>query len=67
MLAGRSFTYSRKRRGPRTEPYGTPDNTSQQVDDAPLTITVCHSSSSIFLLKAFYYVGSSNAMCEEIR
>ena len=40
MLSGRSFTYNKKKRGPRTEPCGTPDNTSQRVDAAPLTITV---------------------------
>ena len=36
-----SFMYSKKSKGPRTEPCGTPDVTSVMSDRAPLTETRC--------------------------
>jgi len=36
---GNSFTNSKDRRGPRTDPRGTPLNTAAQLDNLPLTLT----------------------------
>ena len=39
IQVGNSFTNSRNRRGPRTDPWGTPLNTAAQLDNLPLTLT----------------------------
>ena len=39
--AGRSLTYKIKRRGPRMEPWGTPDSTVVSAEDVPCTVTYC--------------------------
>ena len=41
IAAWRSFTYKRKRRGPRTDPWGTPWDTNFESDLAPLISTYC--------------------------
>ena len=40
-MSGRSLTYKTKRMGPRTDPWGTPLNTSAQSDRSFLTLTCC--------------------------
>ena len=36
-----SFTYSKKRSGPRTEPWGTPQPMTEVLEHAPLTDVNC--------------------------
>ena len=36
---GRSFIYSKKRRGPRTVPWGTPEETGTESDEEPSSKT----------------------------
>ena len=36
---GRSFMYSRKRRGPKTVPCGTPEETGTEEDEEPSSRT----------------------------
>ena len=38
---GSSFIYARKRMGPNTDPWGTPDVTGIDDDLDPLTTTLC--------------------------
>ena len=39
MDSGRSLIYSRKRRGPRTVPCGTPEETGTESEEAPSSKT----------------------------
>ena len=39
MDSGRSFIYSKKRRGPRTVPCGTPEETVTESEEAPSSST----------------------------
>ena len=39
--SGRSLIYTRKRIGPRTEPYGTPEETGIQFEFTPFMTTAC--------------------------
>lgn len=41
MLVGRSFIYTKNKRGPRTEPCGTPDLTRDDDEFLLLTVTNC--------------------------
>ena len=41
MLGARSLMKSRNYKGPRTEPWGTPDFTGNGSEDAPSTTTFC--------------------------
>jgi hypothetical protein len=38
--SGRSFTNTRNSRGPKIEPWGTPDRTGRVWDDSPRTVTL---------------------------
>ena len=40
MFSGRSLMYNKKRSGPRTEPWGTPEVTLTSSDDSPSSTTV---------------------------
>ena len=42
---GRSLMYARKREGPSTDPWGTPDGTGLVLDLEPATMTACFLSS----------------------
>ena len=46
-----SLIQIKNRTGPRTDPWGTPDVTSQVDDLEPSTITCCVSSSGAYRLK----------------
>ena len=39
-LSHMSFMYTKKRDGPSTEPWGTPDVTAKQLEDTPSTTTL---------------------------
>lgn len=39
MLVGRSFIYIKNKRGPKTEPCGTPDSTRDDNEFLLLTVT----------------------------
>ena len=41
MDSGRSLIYSKKRRGPRTVPCGTPEETGTESEEAPSSTTRC--------------------------
>ena len=41
MLSGRSLMNTKKRTGPRTEPWGTPDKTGTGSDSSPSSTTCC--------------------------
>ena len=40
--AGRSLAYKIKRRGPRMEPWGTPDSTVVSAEDVPCVTNLCY-------------------------
>ena len=41
MLSGRSLMNTKKRTGPRPEPWGTPDKTRTESDTWPSSTTCC--------------------------